>query len=338
MRDSVLVTLANEKYIDQVKQVFSGAYFNAGWRGDYLLLAHEIPEEKLGWFRDRGIFVKECEPLSSAGFCKWPPVVFSKLYLFAPRFKQWKNIVYLDADIIVRASLEELTKIDGIGAIADKKLGKLFLPYWFIYFSGVGKNEFKRLKKTYNLSEQSFSSGVIAFSSNIIQGNTFSKLKELLEFYGPVSNSTEEAIINLFFYKKISPISETYSVFPSYNSTLINIPYSQIKGAAIHDSLVRPWSKESYFYNEWRDNLARADFINTDKPEQGKKWSEEDAKNYFGYLGALRKKFFYKFVAWNIKNSAIKNAGLLGILTKYKYPRIYRLLKNVRALFGRLLP
>jgi len=47
MKKHLLVTLANENYINQAKQLFSSAYFNGGWDGDYLLLAHEIPENKL---------------------------------------------------------------------------------------------------------------------------------------------------------------------------------------------------------------------------------------------------------------------------------------------------
>ena len=47
MKKNLLVTLADENYIDRAKQLFSSVYFNAGWKGDYMLLAHEIPEEKL---------------------------------------------------------------------------------------------------------------------------------------------------------------------------------------------------------------------------------------------------------------------------------------------------
>jgi len=39
-KKSVLVTLADENYIYQAKQLFSSVYFNVGWRGDYMLLAH----------------------------------------------------------------------------------------------------------------------------------------------------------------------------------------------------------------------------------------------------------------------------------------------------------
>ena len=61
MKKDLLVTLADENFLDQAKQLFSSVYWNAGWKGDYMLLAHEIPESKLKWFRDKGILVKKCK-------------------------------------------------------------------------------------------------------------------------------------------------------------------------------------------------------------------------------------------------------------------------------------
>lgn len=58
--DAVLITLADENFIEQAKQLFSSVYHNAGWSEDYMLLAHNIPEMKLKWFRERGILIKHC--------------------------------------------------------------------------------------------------------------------------------------------------------------------------------------------------------------------------------------------------------------------------------------
>ena len=61
MKKDLLVTLADSNYVDQAKQLFSSVYWNAGWRGDYMLLAYNIAERDLKWFRDKGILVKECK-------------------------------------------------------------------------------------------------------------------------------------------------------------------------------------------------------------------------------------------------------------------------------------
>ena len=67
-KKNLLVTLADENYIEQAKQLFSSVYHNSGWKGDYMLLSHEIPESKLKWFRDKGILVKKCESITNRNF------------------------------------------------------------------------------------------------------------------------------------------------------------------------------------------------------------------------------------------------------------------------------
>ena len=53
MKQNLLVTLADKNYIQQAKQLFSSVYWNAGWKGDYMLWAHEIPEEELNGLMTR---------------------------------------------------------------------------------------------------------------------------------------------------------------------------------------------------------------------------------------------------------------------------------------------
>ena len=114
----LIVTLADSKFLPQVKQLFSSVYWNAGWKGDYMLLAHQIPEDELKWFRDKGILIKKCEPLFDKSIGRdYSPIVLDKLYLFETEFKKWKNVIYLDSDIIVRVSLDKLTKIKGFASV-----------------------------------------------------------------------------------------------------------------------------------------------------------------------------------------------------------------------------
>ena len=60
MTKNLFVTLADKNYLDQIKQLFSSIYFNAGWNGDCMLLSHEIADSDLEWFQSRGILVKKC--------------------------------------------------------------------------------------------------------------------------------------------------------------------------------------------------------------------------------------------------------------------------------------
>jgi lipopolysaccharide biosynthesis glycosyltransferase len=213
MKKNLLATLADKNYIDQAKQLFSSVYWNAGWKGDYMLLAHEIPEKDLKWFRDKGILVKKCKPIAELNFGKWPSTVCSKFYLFTPYSKKWKNIVFLDADIIVRGSLERLTKIKGFAAVKGyRRLCNLFKKPMESYFLNLSET-YKKLQRNYNLNKQNtFNTGVFAFSTRIISAGSFDRLKSLYQSYGAISNSAEEAILNLLFY------DEDIEFFPSvYN-------------------------------------------------------------------------------------------------------------------------
>ena len=201
MKENLLVTLADRNFIDQAKQLFSSVYWNAGWKGDYMLLAHEIPEKDLKWFRDKGILVKKCEPLykkSSGNYFlsawkEYPPTLFDVIYIFKSGFKKWKNIVFLEADIIVRSSLDKLTKLKGVWTtgIFDNILSDQFAD-----------NKIPEIiKKKYNLNEPSFNPGVIAFSTNIINDNSFKEIRKLSDNYREIRNG-DGGIFNLFFYKK----------------------------------------------------------------------------------------------------------------------------------------
>ena len=129
-RKNLLVTLADKKYILLAKQLFSSVYWNAGWKGDYMLLSHEISEDDLKWFRDKGILVKKCKPLHENAIFYYPPVVLDKFYLFTEEFKKWKNVVFLDADIIVKAPLERLTSIKYLEATRDINFSKLYTQFY----------------------------------------------------------------------------------------------------------------------------------------------------------------------------------------------------------------
>jgi hypothetical protein len=130
MKENLLVTLADSMFVQQAKQLFSSVYWNAGWKGDYMLLAHEIPEKELKWFSNKGILIKRCKLLhDQPTSIRCNPVALDKFYLFTPEFRKWKNIVFLDADMIVKSSLEGLTKIKGFGAVsATVDMAGQFIP------------------------------------------------------------------------------------------------------------------------------------------------------------------------------------------------------------------
>jgi hypothetical protein len=162
-KKDVIVTIGNEKFVDQAKQLFSSVYFNSGWKGDYLLLAHGIPEEKLAWFKEKGILIKKCDEIDTGliGKFKCPAARTLKFALFTRFFKKWRTIVYLDADIIVKGCLDDLVHKNGFWACQEN----LRLKDHFISSPSSLRTE---LKKEYNLKQPAFNSGVMVFDTQII--------------------------------------------------------------------------------------------------------------------------------------------------------------------------
>jgi len=360
MKDNLLVTLADRNYINQAKQLFSSAYWNAGWKGDYMLLAHEIPEKELKWFRDKGILVKKCRPIY-----EWnigvkesrPSTVMSKFYLFTPFFKKWKNIIFIESDTIVRASLNRLSRIRGFYAtdISDKSR----------LLDQISDTDFfKELKEKYDLNKPSFNPGVMVFSSDIIIDKTFAELKSLSKKYRKISNYGEEGIINLYFYKKWKKLPLIYNLWPYRLNLDCGIKQENVGGIVLHfvkienKNELRPWNSLNSFYQEWKSNLERAELIDLNNIPEGKKWGSfkimrlslylraeyylrglllkikkviENIKDSFYRKIYLRFKSFLIYILYpKLKNSPDRLLGIMGQFIKRYNPYLYHKLKKIK--------
>ena len=294
-KKNILITLADENYIEHAKQLFSSVYFNAGWKGDYMLLAHNMPEKELKWFKERGILVKKCEPLYNKKQIEgYSSTILSKFYLFTEEMKKWQNIIYLDADIIVRANIDDLTKVKGFAAVLD-------LPFPKLLFQLKSSKELFKEFSGYNLDEPSFNAGVLAFSTNIIEMDTFSKLKESFKKYVKHSRFLDQATYNLFFYKKWKKLPLIYNINPEYLFKIF-LKLIRVDAIILHFSggsrkRSKALTSDKYrFYKEWKYNLDRADKIDLKKIPKGKKWSKIKKISYSLFI-RLGNTFYKKILA-----------------------------------------
>jgi len=267
--DHVFVTLADKNYVDQAKQLFSSAYWNGGWDEDYLLIAQEIPEKKLEWFRKKGIIVYKCKPLWKekiyGGFLS---IVLSKFYLFKPYFKKWKKVIFLDGDMIVRASIKDLKKYKGI--TAPEGGSKLREELTNIDAS---------IKNKYDLNTLDFCAGVFVLETKIVQKNTFDELKEMIVKYQHHAIFAEQSLLNLYFYKKVKRFPSAYNIM--INSDEFLLDRKSIKGIIIHFAWKpKPWEKSSPFYTEWKNNLDRAENICLKQAPTPKEFGEEEIRKF----------------------------------------------------------
>jgi lipopolysaccharide biosynthesis glycosyltransferase len=329
--DALLVTLADRNFIDQAKQLFSSVYWNAGWKGDYMLLAHEIPEKDLKWFRDKGILVKKCKPLSrkmlGVAEHKHSPVVLDKFYLFTPEFKRWKNIVYLDADIIVRSSLDKLTKLKGFWAgDADWDISEQFSQDNRLY---------QRIKLDYNVKRPSFNSGVLVFSTDILSKNMFQEAISLFKRYKDISIAADEGILNLLFYNRYKMLPWIYAtdVFDMVKKRKINP--KDVRGLILHFVFYHPWKKNNPFYSEWEQNLKKADKIDLDHRPIPKPYKKNTIffRHYIRVIQGMEKFFSNVKIRIirsfrSIQNLLLRIIGLIGQTIKKISPRLYYKLKR----------
>lgn len=325
MKKNLLITLADRNYLDQAKQLFSSVYFNAGWQGDYMLLAYDAPEEDLGWFKNKGILIKHCQPIYQREVGHRPPVFSAKFNLFIPELKKWDNVVYLDSDMIVKASLDELAKVKGLSAVTDENRYKFFTQ--FLNSRQLNKEQLGLLKQTkekYNLRSTFFNSGILAFNTDIIEQDTFDNLNKLMEKYKDIIWNGDQTILNLYFFKKWESLPSVYNVYITGSRNLWHLKLEKIKGIVLHFiSTDQLWINKNYFYQEWKDNLDKANEIDLGNIPTGKKWSPKQISDYSNYLN-FRYNLFVPYFYIDRK------IGQFGLLLKKYFPAIYRFLGGIK--------
>jgi lipopolysaccharide biosynthesis glycosyltransferase len=297
-KKNLLVTAADKNYINQAKQLFSSAYWNGGWQGDYMLLSHNIPERDLKWFKDKGILIYKCQPITRRGWKLWSNATMDRFYLFTPEFRKWEHILYLDGDIIVRANLKKLADLMGFWAVKDNKWGLC---------AGIN-NEKKFLDGGYDLNEKYFNAGVLAFSTDIIKDNTFNDLNHLWREYKKECKFPDQTTLNLYFQKIWKELDSDYNFCPVdyYDYHIINNSSATI----LHFKVPKkPWeNKKSHFYPEWKKSLGRADGIDLSVIQ---KWKKE-------------KNLLRKFKRISEKLSKDKFGSQMGVFLKKINPKLYR--------------
>jgi lipopolysaccharide biosynthesis glycosyltransferase len=340
MKRDLLVTLADGNYVDQARQLFSSVYWNAGWQGDYMLLAYDIPEKNLQWFRDKGILVRKCEPIMAETENRIghaPLTTLSKFYLFTPEFKKWGNVVFLDGDIIVRGSLESLTDVKGFAAVRILNISRTLLKGQFQDRNRRNKYLFKEMESKCDLNKPAFNSGVMAFNTDIISGDDFQNLKKLFFHYQNILYISEETILNIYFYDKWQELSQVYNVCPSYEIYHAESSPDDLKGIVLHTYSNfpggKPWNPKSPLNSEWKVNLDKADLIDIANPQTPKKiLSKQEEAQYDFYLRNLHKNNLYKYYRYRISFFYRYNKLrlFLGAYLKNNYPQIFKLQRRLR--------
>jgi len=329
-KKNLLVTLADENYILQAKQLFSSVYWNAGWKGDYMLLSHNVCEENLKWFENKGILIKRCKPLydDCMGDGNYSTAVLDKFYLFTEEFKKWAHIVFLDSDIIVRDSLETFANAKSINSTRTTK------REFRNYFSFNDSKEIEDLKKEHYLNRPAFNSGAIAINTNLIQANTFNDLLTLFRKYACISNG-DDSILNLYFYKYWNRVPLVYNLrvnyFPPIKFKAVILHFERPHRFSVDER--KPWQNGSEYFDEWNSNLEKAEKIDLENIVEVKTLS--NLKAWF-YSVLIKLKVLIFHVYENLKKFCLflydtieRILGKIGMVMKKICPSIYFRLKRM---------
>ncbi len=344
MKKDLLVTLADMNYLNQAKQLFYGARAKGGWTGDMMLLAYEIPEADLDWFVSRGILIYHCAslPAETSSEGKWPSAVQAKFELLKTYFKKWDNMVFLDVDIIIRSDITALAGVRGFAAVqTHDSLSKECMDKANIILRGQDMDLLRELNKRFDMKRPAFSSGVFAFSTDLIEETSFDSIVALQRSYGSLSAGGEELAFNLFF-TNWKPLSVAYNVFPDVLLAKTHMAADEIPGIILHFILHKPWMPGHPFYPEWKKLYEEAlasdtNIIDSITPtmsseQQLKQSSKRSLDLNIGEIEAkikeADKKAVFKGLYYHARLGIDKGIGICGLALRRILPRMYFYLKK----------
>jgi lipopolysaccharide biosynthesis glycosyltransferase len=332
MKKDLLITLADRNYLEQAKQLFYGAVTKGGWQGELLLMAYEVSDAELGWFRERGIHIYHCEPMQvescTDGRYVWPPVVWHKFQILKPYFRQWENILYLDGDIIVRSSIRALARVDGFSAVVcNPHVSYEFMDLVTAYLKDADWRSRLELGRKFDMGKKAFNAGVLAFPSSMIEDDMFDRAYALVQKYGGLSYTSDQAIWNIFI-AHWNPLPMAYNIYPFVIYRMNDVAPADIRGAIIHFVLDKPWSVTDPFYPEWKASYDLASSSKELKPDpQLVELSDAELRDIESDLKKSRKSPL-ELARISVFEKCERMIGLCGMLLKRIAPRIYRLLKH----------
>ncbi len=264
----VLVTLANQEYVARAKQVFSSAYHHAGWDGDYLLLAVDIRPEDARWFEDKGIIVYPCQPVENGSENEFTRVCSAKYYLMKEDFKRWEAVVFVDADVIIKGSLEPLVQRQGFNAC--------ILDYTALFAQLLANDsmenenldprlveKYRRIRKEYATRRLAFCTGVLAFRTDIIDKDSFAKITRLYQEYHDCTLMVDMLVYNMYFQRRWHALPRIYNVFFTHDARLAPARPDALPAVVLHfagvDKRYKPWDPAHPYHAVWQENLAAAE-------------------------------------------------------------------------------
>lgn len=337
MKKDILITLADKGYLEQAKQLFYGAVAKGGWQGDLMLLAYKVADEDLAWFIERGIIIYHCPEWDvqggSTGPYKWPPVVWHKMHILKPHFRQWRTIVFFDGDIVIRTSIRALAEVEKFSAVrCDTPISAECANPINAYLTGMDWKLLREVDRKYDLKRNGFNSGLIAFPSSMIEDDTFDTAVALQKKYSHMFLIPEQVTFNLVV-RDWNPLPNAYSMYPFNIDAYTHMKPEQIHGIAIHFILEKPWIEGHPFYREWKESYDKACATMPHEPlcveEPLITMSKAEMDEIDVRMAQEFRKGRFKHAKRNVMERAEWCVGVAGLAIKKVSPRAYLFLRKI---------
>ena len=247
-KHNALVTIVDEKHLSYVSQLYRSVVSRGLWQGDFIILAYNVSESNEAWrrYQDDQSYICYCPPLRNQGYHNAPPEVSSYFYLFSQFFTQWRNVIYLDVDCVVRSPLTKLANIDGFWASSFYHRNHPSFGVGDVLLTG----------------KDLLNDGVMAYRTDIIKPDTLTRLMGIynsLDFNllsKIYQGGIDELVLTIYFLKQKRELPVVYNVIPNELRQRFNIPPRQVAGVIIHHATgnfyPKPWQPDSPWHQEWQ--------------------------------------------------------------------------------------
>lgn len=223
MSKDVIVIVANDAYLPQVKALMVNCRRQGNWKGDFCLVSAEDcnPSDLEG----RGIFVMR------APDTEW--TMFTKFHIFSDYFKQWDRVLCLDCDILIQGDLNEAC--DGMakqlpailfdGSSNDGSADVSIIHNWqhfdALYGSGSDAHPelYDRMRQKFpHIDKPILTADVIFFSPETVPEGTVQKLQSVAEeFIEANEGRIDQPVYSLALYDKMAPIGKDFCTWWAFD-------------------------------------------------------------------------------------------------------------------------
>jgi lipopolysaccharide biosynthesis glycosyltransferase len=189
MGNNCVVLVTDINYINHIKYMIMQIRDVGKWQGDICVIMNNITDKSIiDDFKSRSIYILNVNIKNN---------YYSKYNIFSVYFKKWDNVLYFDADFVLRNDINKLVSQINSDTIFLCDFEEIYLDQCIKDITMIKKYNLKKIKV--------FNSGCLLFSTTIVNKNTMRELvllsEELDNFnkHGDSENGGDQPILNLFF-------------------------------------------------------------------------------------------------------------------------------------------